>query len=163
MEAVKGALIAGFEEKLGLTVEHSEPTQAEEDAAKQLYDEEFGTDEFVYEIDDPAREKGVRIGSFVGAGGTATAHVRLEGVGGDRIREVLLTGDFFIAPPRIIFDLESSLRGVRVEKAGEHIGEFFEEANVSLLSITPSDFAAAVDIATGQRAPQAAATSEPAT
>ncbi len=155
MEDVKDALLKGFEKQLGISVEHSEPTAEEEASAQAHYDEEIGTDEFVYEIDDPAREKDVRVGTLTGAGGSATAHVRLEGAGGDRLREVLITGDFFIAPPRIIFDLESSLRGVRVESAKAHILGFFKDANVSLLSITPEDFAASVDIATGVAQPQA--------
>jgi len=154
VETVQNALLKGFEEKLGISCVRGTPTQAEEEAAQQLYDEEIGTDEFVREVDNPDREDGVVSGSFTGAGGTATAHVRLEGPNDHRIREVLITGDFFITPPRIILDLESSLRGVNVEDVAAHVLCFFESANIGLLSITPEDFAAAIEIALKLRKPQ---------
>ena len=52
--------------------------------------------------------------SLTGRGGTVRADIRLEGVHRDRIREVLITGDFFITPPRVVFDLEASLRDLNV-------------------------------------------------
>jgi len=154
VETVQNALIKGFEEKLGLTCVRGEPSETEERSARQLYDEEIGTDEFVHEVDSPQREDGVATGSFTGAGGTVTTHIRLEGPKDNRIREVLVTGDFFITPPRIILDLESSLRGIDVSRAGAHILNFFENANIGLLSITPDDFVAAAEIALKQREPQ---------
>ena len=81
------------------------------------------------------------------AGGTISAHVRLEGPGEARLREVLFTGDFFVAPPRVIFDLESALRGVPVPALGQAVRDFFAGADVGLLSATPSDFAGALEAA----------------
>ncbi|MEE2525744.1 biotin/lipoate A/B protein ligase family protein [Hyphobacterium sp. HN65] len=154
LETVKAALIRGFEEHLGIECIAGEPTAEEERAAAVLYDEEIGKDDFVYEISGTEEDETLMTGSYTGLGGTATAHVRVEGAGNDRIREVLITGDFFITPPRIIYDLEASLRGKPVSEAGRLVREFFAAASVGMLSISPDDFAAAVEIALGQREPQ---------
>jgi len=154
MEAVQDALLKGFQDKLGIICVRGETSDAEEALARTLYDEEIGTDDFVFEIDRPDQDAEVHVGSFAGAGGMATAHVRLEGPGDNRIREVLITGDFFVTPPRIIMDLESSLRGVTVDQVADKVRTFFDTANVGLLSITPDDFAAAIEVALGLRAPQ---------
>ena len=66
--------------------------------------------------------------SYTGAGGTIAAYVRLEGPRLSRLREVLITGDFFVTPPRIVFDLESALRGVATAELRPAVERFFGEA-----------------------------------
>ena len=75
-------------------------------------------------------------------GGTITTYLRLEGPAQNRVREVLLTGDFFVTPPRVIYDLESRLRGVFLEDFEGTIQSFFEQSGVEVLSVTPEDFIA---------------------
>ena len=100
---IKAALIEGFTEHLGIKAKWGKITDSEENRASEIYQTEIGTADFIYDIDDPARNPDVKIGRHVGAGGSVTAHVRLEGALNDRLREVLITGDFFVTPPRIIF------------------------------------------------------------
>lgn len=146
---VKDALIAGFAERLGIAPVPGEITPAEEALAARLHDEEIGTEAFVAEIDHPEDGDGVRTASVATPGGTISAHVRLEGDARPRIREVLFTGDFFVAPPRTLFDLEAALRGVTPEEAARAVERFFAAAQVGLLSVTPADFANAVAAAAG--------------
>jgi lipoate-protein ligase A len=101
----------------------------------------------VAEIDDPGAREGVRSASHTGAGGTITAYVRLEGPQNDRLREVLVTGDFFVTPPRTVFDLEASLRNVPVGAVRPAVERFFQEARVGLLTVSPADFATAIEAA----------------
>lgn len=148
IEVVKAALLAGFAEHLGIAAEFAQPSQAEEARAQRLYEEEIGAEAFVAEIDDPARDGDVHVGAHTGPGGTATAYLRLEGASGVRIREVLFCGDFFVTPPRLVFDLEASLRGSLLADAPERIRTFFaNQSGSSLLSIKPEDFAAALSLA----------------
>lgn len=142
---VAEALAQGFRGHLGIGAEWGAVSPGEEARAKAIYDEEIGTDEFVYEIDDPAREPGVKTGVHVGAGGTVRAHVRLEGALNDRIREVLITGDFFVTPPRVVLDLEAALRGAPLASIRERVRGYFASADVGLLTISPDDFAAAIE------------------
>jgi lipoate-protein ligase A len=148
---VQDALLAGFADRLGIAPVRGAITALEEELAQRHHDDEIGTDAFVAGIDHPEEGDGVRSATVEGTGGTINAHVRLEGEGAPRIREVLFTGDFFVAPPRVIFDLESALRGVAAADVGAAVRAFFAGANVGLLSASPEDFATAVDRAAGVR------------
>jgi lipoate-protein ligase A len=147
MASIQEALLAGFAERLGVEPVRGAITPAEEALAARHYDEEIGTDAFVAEIDDPSAPAGVLSGSHTGAGGTVSAYVRLDGPARDRIREVLITGDFFVTPPRTVFDLEASLRNVPLARVGEAVEKFFADAKVGLLTVAPADFRAAIEAA----------------
>lgn len=144
---LQDALLAGFAERLGIEPVRGAITAEEEALAAKHFDEEIGTEAFVAEIDDPESEAGTVSGTHTGAGGTVAAHVRFEGPRQDRIREVLITGDFFVTPPRIVLDLEAALRNVPVADAGGVIERFFAGAKVGLLTVTPADFRAAIEAA----------------
>ena len=58
-------------------------------------------------LDAPPADDALVSASLTGRGGTVRADIRLEGPHRDRIREALITGDFFITPPRVVFDLEA--------------------------------------------------------
>jgi len=142
---VQQALVAGFADRLDILAVPGEITADEEDLAARLYDEEIGTDAFVESIDDPdARDEGASA-TVTGAGGTVTAYVRLDAGLPRRVRDVLVTGDFIVTPPRIVFDLEASLRGVAVGELGAAVERFFAGAWLGLLSISPADFRSAIE------------------
>ena len=145
-DAIQEALLAGFRERLAIETTPGAITAREEELARVAFDEEIGTDDFVAEIDTPAEDASVA--SMTGKGGTIEAFVRLEGEGGARrIREALITGDFFVTPPRTVLDLEAALRGTPVGEVRERIERFFAEARVGLLSAAPGDFADVVEAA----------------
>jgi len=145
IETVKQSLLSGFAKCLGIIPAPGEITISEEALATRYHDEEIGTDAFVAEIDDPVVSDDVLSASHAGAGGMIHAHIRLEGARRDRIREALITGDFFITPPRTILDLEASLRNVAISEAGATIERFFAESKIGLLTVAPSDFRKAVE------------------
>ncbi|MDJ0939875.1 MAG: biotin/lipoate A/B protein ligase family protein [Woeseiaceae bacterium] len=144
LETIKDALLLGFEEGLGIDVAHGEITAAEEHLAERYFDEEIGKDDFVAEIDNPASESDVLAGSHTGAGGTVDAYVKLEGAKQNRLQRVLLSGDFFVTPPRVVFDLEARLTGVDVDEVDKTIDAFFEDTDVGMLSVTPDDFRSSI-------------------
>jgi lipoate-protein ligase A len=149
IESIEAALLAGFAERLDIAPIAGAITAAEEALAAKLHDEEIGTDAFVAEIDDPGADAEVVSASHTGAGGTIAAYVRLEGPRRERIRELLLTGDFFVTPPRTIFDLEGALRGVAVADAGAAVDRFFATAQVGVLTVAPGDFRRTIEAAVG--------------
>jgi len=144
--AVKRALVEGFRSRLGVAPYEGAISAHEEALAARYHDEEIGTDAFVAEIDDPGAGDAASA-SVTGTGGTVTAYVRLDGSARDRIRDVLVTGDFFVTPPRTVFDLESALRGVATAEAGDAVERFFASAGVGLLSASPADFRSAIEAA----------------
>ncbi|WP_338465611.1 lipoate--protein ligase family protein [Novosphingobium sp. ZN18A2] len=148
LQAVQDAIAAGLAENLGLDLTAESVSEAEEAEARAAFDEEIGTDDFVAEIDGASREAGMRVGHHIGAGGIVSAHLRLEGAGNDRVREILFTGDYFVAPTRIVFDLESSLRRVTLDGLADAIRAYFATLPPGgLLSIGADDFIAAAEAA----------------
>jgi lipoate-protein ligase A len=145
--AIQQALVAGFAERLGIAPQWGAITADEEALAAKHHDEEIGTEAFVHEIDDPGADASVRSGTHTGAGGTVTAWLRLEGAGEQRVREALITGDFFVTPPRIVFDLEASLRNVPAREAGAAVERIFAQAKVGQHTVSPADYRAAVEAA----------------
>jgi lipoate---protein ligase len=141
---IQMALLEGFKHCLGISLDISTPSFVEEERARQHYVDEIGTDAFVYDLDDPVVKALPSTATVMGAGGSVTAHLRLEDPANSRIREVLFSGDFFISPPRILFDLEASLRGVFLDNAATVIREFFVSAGVGTLSLEPDLFAEAL-------------------
>lgn len=157
LHVIYHALLEGFAEGLGIVPQWGDITPHEETLAARAFHEEIGTDAYVEMLDTPAADDNLVSASFTGAGGTVRADIRLEGLRRDRIREVLITGDFFVTPPRLIFDLEAALRGLEVAEAGAAVESFFARRPADFLSLGPGDFRQAVDKALSQRDATAAA------
>jgi len=150
---IQTSLLLGFQQRLGLEWQPGALTAAEESLARRLFDEELGQDAFVAEIDEPESGKAFLAGSHSCPGGAITAYVRLEGVAGDRIGQVLFTGDFFVAPPRGVFDLEASLKGLEIDRAVPAVESFFAGRELAALSVAPADFRKALEAALGAYGP----------
>ena len=148
VEAVQAAVLDGLARRLGLALGPTlQPSDAEWALARQLHDEEIGRDTFVFAIDDPGGED-VLEARNVTPGGTLRAFVRLEGQGGARrIREALLTGDFFVTPPSFIYDLEASLRGVPAATAGAAVSSFTAAHKPALMTIAPEALRTVIEAA----------------
>jgi lipoate-protein ligase A len=142
MEEIQKALLSGFRSELGFDLSWGEHTAEEERLAGQFYAEEIGTDEFVVEISEPARNSNILCGT--NQAGNLKAYVRVEGKLNNRLREVLFVGDIFITPPRALMDLEAHLRGTLLEEVEAQTQKFFDDAEIGLVSVQPSEFSAAV-------------------
>ena len=151
METIKAALIKGFSEGLRITAAPGDITAAEEDLAREFFDEEIGTDDFVAEIDNPGSSDQLLEGTHTGPGGTINAFVKLEGPTHGLLQRVLITGDIFVTPPRVIFDLEASLLGTRLRDVEATVRRFFAETDIDMLSVDADDFIAAINDALAKR------------
>ena len=140
MERLKAALVTGFEEGLEIACTASEPGEAEENLAQRICDQEIGTADFIAGIDDPGADSSVRHGGS----GPVNAWLRVEGRRNDRVREVLFTGDFVMVPPRLVMDLEGSLRGAGAGEAADRVASFFAASPPQIATAPPEAFAGAV-------------------
>ena len=104
------------------------------------------------EIDDPAGADRLLEGTHTGIGGTINAYAKLEGPTRGILQRVLLTGDFFVTPPRVIFDLEAALAGTRLDDVEATVRRFFETTDIDMLSAEADDFVAAIADALDKRA-----------
>ena len=122
---VKAALAQGLAEGLGLALEPAAVSALEEEEAARLFAEEIGTDAFVGLDGVRAAEPAQASASTTGASGTIRLDLFIEGLGEPRIRETLISGDFFATPPRAVLDLEAALRGVPLGEADAALAAFF--------------------------------------
>jgi len=140
IDTIKQALIRGFTDGFGISAEPGEITENEEALAHRYFIEEIGTEEFVTEIDNPGDQAEVLSGSHTGPGGTIDTFVKLEGPTRRILQRVLISGDFFVTPPRIVFDLEAHLMGTRIDELDAAIDQFFADNDIDMLSVAPDDF-----------------------
>jgi lipoate-protein ligase A len=147
LPAIQQALLEAFAERFDVEWAAEDLQEEEVALAWRHHREEIGTEAFVAEIDDPAHDADFASGTHTGPGGTITSYLRLEGPARGRIGQVLITGDFFVAPPRTVLDLEAALRGAYVADATAIIERFFQERTVAALSVGPADFRAALETA----------------
>ncbi|MBS0268147.1 MAG: lipoate--protein ligase family protein [Proteobacteria bacterium] len=144
---VQTAILDGLGEEFGLQFDVEAPSEREEALAHRLWREEIGTDEFVFSLDNAA-DRSDCSATLSTPGGILTAIVRLEGNPAvRRISDVLLTGDFFVTPSRIVLDLEASLRGIPAVSVGEAVDRFFASAKPEMLSISSAEFKTALNAA----------------
>ena len=139
LETIKTNMLDGFSECLEIDVAEGAVDAAEDRMAQEIHDEEIGRESFVASIDGQDDQTGTLSATHTGAGGTVTVFVRLEGPTSNRIREVLITGDFFVTPPRVILDLEASLRGADRDGVGQAVDAFFEKTQVDALTLATED------------------------
>jgi lipoate-protein ligase A len=144
---VQAALLEGFREHLDIEPCAGEATAYEEELARRLHAESHGTEEFVRSLDAPAEAHDLVSATRVRKGGALRADLRLER---GRVREALITGDFFLSPPRAVLDLEASLRGVAVPEAGAAVEAFFARASCELVGLSAVDFRQVVETALAQ-------------
>lgn len=147
---IQHALLDAFAKRFGIDWVAGELTEDEKRLARQRFDEEIGQDDFVAEIDDPAGAGDLAMGAQTGPGGTVTTYLRLDGPQGGRVSQILITGDFFVAPPRTVYDLEGAIRGCPTDDVPAEVERFFQERSVSALSVTPEDFLASIRSALAQ-------------
>ncbi len=147
---IQQALTTSFAQRFKLQEHYERVSDAELDHAQRLWSEEIGQDTFVSEIEEPPAARGDLSGQHSAPGGFIQSYIRLEGPAQNRIRAVLITGDFFIAPPRVIYDLEASLRGVYIQQLDDHIRAFFQSSKMEALSVTAEDFITSIQNALGE-------------
>lgn len=156
MEDVRRHMAGAFADAFGVEFEEAGGlTEAELDKYREALSE-IDSDEWVYQADRPLDERPTLEGLYRCSGGLMRAAVALD-THKARIKQVWLTGDFFVNPRRMVPDLEAALRDTPVEALRENIERFFAEYPVEMLMLSAEDFHRAIDSAlqAGPRAPQA--------
>lgn len=146
-DVVQNTLLEGFRERLAIAPFEGELSPKEIQLGKALYEDEIGTESFVREIDDPSVTEGFRNAVLATAGGTISVFLKLSPAPDRRIKTLLLTGDFFATPPRVIPDLEAYLKDVRIEDISSRVAKFFANSDIDLLSTTPAHITTAIQSA----------------
>jgi lipoate---protein ligase len=128
-----------------------EPAQGLSVAERERYEAalaDIATDEWVFQRNRPHADAPLLEGIHRCKGGLMRASVAYDPERG-RIKQLWLTGDFFVNPRRMVPDLEAALRDTPAEELEARVARFFAEHPGEMLMLEPGDFATVVRNALG--------------
>ena len=152
LETVQSSLAAGFAEAFGIDLEPAEQLEQVEVEGFREALAEIDTPEWVYQRDRPAASAPLREGFHRAAGGLIRAAVLVD-ESRDRLKQLWLTGDFFVHPRRMVADLEAALRDTRLSELEANVHAFFDRYPVEMLMLGRDDFVQAIRAALAESGP----------
>ncbi len=158
LDEVKRALTRAFAEGFGVEFDEAGLTPFEEQRYRAAL-AEIDTPEWVYQIDRPAAEAPVVEGMHKCEGGLLRAALHVDLARG-RIKQVWLTGDFFVNPRRLVADLEAALKDTPIADLRHGVNAFFDRYPVEMLLLRREDFIAAIENALAALPPPASAAAQ---
>ncbi len=155
MQAVQAAMTRAFADAFGVAFEAgiiSPAEQARFDCALA----EIDTESWVHLLQHPQSDAPIVEAVQKFSGGLLRASVAYDCVR-QRIKQVWFSGDFFVSPKRTIADLEAALCDMPATDCKQRVHAFFNERDVDLLGLQPTDFTAVMQAALDQFEPLASA------
>ena len=146
---VKKALEKGFSMGLGLCF-HSGEITGEEKILFQQFLPKMQSADWIQGTRIPFRPQGVLHSIHKEDGGLIRSAVRVD-LKKERIKDLLITGDFFLHPRRTIYDLEAALKNTEVKNLKKEIEKFFLNHQVEMLGLDWKDFYEAISLALDKR------------
>ena len=149
MKQVKDAIQKGFSRAFGVEFVSEGLTKKEEDYfQKRLQD--FKSKDWIYKIGHSLKDDHLLHSAYKAPGGLIRISVLVDDIR-DRIKMILITGDFFAYPTRTIYDLEARLKNCRCKKIEETVKSYFQQAKPVIPGVTPDDFLEAIHLALQKR------------
>jgi lipoate-protein ligase A len=147
LQEIKEALKNGFETTLGITLKPAGLTESEE----RLFDKKlryYQSKDWIDLVKPKMNKKEVVQAAYKTDAGMVRFTL-LVNLSQRRIKEIYITGDFLSFPSRGLFDLESELRGTRLDRADIYrvIRQFFHEDRIMIPGMTYEDFLKPMDLA----------------
>lgn len=145
LDQIKATIAEAFANEFGVSMTPGGLLPEEERAfAAALRD--IDSDEWVYQHDRPADSAPLVEVVHRCDGGTLRVGVQVD-LDRRLLRQLWLTGDFFVQPRRLIADLEAALRHTPVEQVPAAIHGFFADREATMLKLTAQDFVDALQSA----------------
>ena len=141
---IKSALAEGFAEVLGVGFSAGPLVQFERDTLMQRLPY-FQSEDWIYGVRRPLVQRSELRGIYKSPGGLIRASL-LVNAQARRIREVFITGDFFVYPRRAILDLEARLKGApaSVDAVRPIVEDFFATQDIQMPGVTAADLTRAL-------------------
>lgn len=146
LDVVQKSIEDAFAKAFGVTFEHSTEALPRE---KELFAEalaEIDTEEWIYQHNRPVDTAPELTGIYKSSGGLMRATVIIDAEK-DRLKQLWLTGDFFVNPKRAIVDLEAALRNSKLSEMEQNVCAFFEQNDVKMIQLSADDFVQAINAA----------------
>lgn len=149
LEEVRRHMTEAFADAFGVRFEPASDLNAAEQEKYRAALREIETDDWVYQHNRPLSETPILEGVHRCSGGLMRASVALD-TARQRIKQLWITGDFFVNPRRMVPDLEAALRDTTVAELRANVQRFFDHYPVEMLLLNREDFIAVIGSALGQ-------------
>lgn len=149
VEEIKSAIIGGFSKAFGVKFMPEDLTDWEEKSFHSRLSS-FQTPDWINKVRRSLKDDRALYSVYKARGGLIRISLLLDDVH-ERIKTILITGDFFSYPKRTILDLESRLKNCKCRRLEETIRSFFRETNPVMPGVTPDDIITAVKEALKKR------------
>lgn len=140
IDHVKSALSEAFAQAFAVNLQpDNDLSDAEQQGFMQAM-KEIDTPEWVYQH---TRPQGCEMQEYLykSKGGLMRAALHID-KGARRLKQVWITGDFFVSPSRMVLDLEAALKDTPLDELEPNIRTFFKSYTVALLELQVEDFIA---------------------
>ncbi len=141
-EEIFGALLEAFGEELGIKPYWGELTREELGLFEKRKDY-FRSEEWIYHVKKAITGDEILYGIYRCPGGTFRVSVKVD-PHTKVLQQVVINGDFFVNPRRIVYDLEAYLKHTPIEEVEKRIREFFREREFESVNLRVEDFVEAV-------------------
>ena len=145
LEEIKEAIRFGFEKGLGVRLEPGGLTGEEKDLFRQKL-ATFESDAWIDRV-SPRCEKTRTVQAAYRAEAGMVRFSLVVDPARRRLKDVYITGDFLSFPARALFDLQSTLRGVSLdrERIRARVKAFFDQDRIRIPGMTCQDFVKPLD------------------
>ena len=145
LEEIKRAVRFGFERKLGIRLEPGGLTDEERELFERRR-EFFHSPAWIDSI-KPTYQKREAVSSSYKSDAGMIRFTLVVNPSQKRLRDVYITGEFLTFPTRVLYDIESRLRGEKLDRAHLHaiIREFFDTGAIRIPGMDFEDFVKPLD------------------
>jgi lipoate-protein ligase A len=137
LEKIKRALLQGFSEELGIQFRADSLTPREQTLLQRELVEKR-SDEWMYLIEEPENYSQMLRSIYKVDGGLLRVNLHVDAKM-RYIKQVLITGDFFVDPARTVYDLEACLKSTPIVDLKENLHDFFVEKQPRFLGLSEDD------------------------
>ncbi len=149
-DLVRKHLAESFAGAFGVRLQWADGLNDAEEKAFAEAMTEIDSPEWIYQHNRPASDAPLLEAVSRSRGGTLRVGVSVD-PGRERLKQVWITGDFFVTPRRLVVDLEAALRNTPLDQLEANVMAFFEHHPAEMLMLTPGDFIAAIRAAVESR------------
>ncbi len=144
MENIQAVLAETFAAEFGIIFEPGYSLTEREEVLFAEALAEIDSDEWIYQRDRPPTVASLRETVYRCRGGTMRVGVAVDETR-QHLKQVWITGDFFLTPQRLVLDLEAALKDTSIADLDDSVRRFFADYPVrAMLMLETDDFAAAI-------------------
>jgi lipoate-protein ligase A len=141
-EEVFEAFVKAFEEEFGIQTRWGELTEEELKSLEERKDY-FRSEDWIYNVKRAPSSSEMLFGIYRCPGGTFRVSAKVD-TERNILEQVIINGDLFVNPKRLIYDLEAFLKHTPLDEVERRIRDFFGMTRFESVNLSPDDFVEAV-------------------